>query len=117
MTAVRETSEAAGIEYVIGDVVEEADVIRSIWEEIARASLVLVDLTGFNANVSLKLGIAHTLGKKLLIVGQDNTIKYLFPSIQKLRVHQYDVTCLKQSLGTSIRQHLISRAQTRYTLL
>ena len=67
----------------------EPNVIRSIWEEINRATHVLVDLTGFNANVALELGIAHTIGRPDLTVGQGNTVKRLFPTIAKRRFYPY----------------------------
>jgi hypothetical protein len=103
VTAVaRKFSEGAGVAYVRGDMVNEPDVIRSIWEEIARATHVLVDLSGFNANVMLELGLAHTLGKKVLMVGQKGTVDSLCPSIRKLRVQQYDLKQAGQMLGCAI---------------
>jgi nucleoside 2-deoxyribosyltransferase len=80
---------AAGVVYVRGDRVSEPNVIRSIWEEINRATHVLVDMTGFNANVALELGIAHTLGRPTLMVGQGETVNRLFPMIAKLRFYPY----------------------------
>lgn len=78
------------VQYVRGDRVKDPNVIRSIWEEINRASHVLVDLTDFNANVALELGIAHTLGRPTLMVGQGTTVKRLFPMIAKLRFDSYE---------------------------
>jgi len=105
--ATRDASKAAGVPYVRGDEVDEPNVIRSIWEEIARATHVLVDLTGFNANVALELGIAHTLGKKVLMVGQGNTVNNLFPSVRKLRVKEYHVKEIRQTLGAAIRDFMV----------
>ncbi len=79
----------SGVEYVRGDAVKDSRIIRSIWDEICRASHVIVDLTEFNANVVLELGIAHTLGRNTLIVGQEDTVGRLFPALAKLRVHEY----------------------------
>lgn len=104
----RETCEAAGVTYVRGDEVDEPNVIRSIWEEIAQATHVLVDLTGFNANVALELGISHTLGKNVLMVGQDDTIDHLFPAIRKLRVKQYSMKQLKSTLGDALKDFISS---------
>ncbi len=81
---------SAGVNYVRGDRVTESNIIRSIWDEICGASHVLVDLTGFNANVALELGIAHTLGKRVLVVAHGQTIQKLFPMIAKMRVMAYD---------------------------
>jgi hypothetical protein len=87
--AARAASAAAGTRHVRGDEAADANVIRSIWEELARATYVLVDLTGFSANVALELGIAHTLGRPCLMVGQGDTVRSLFPMIAKQRVHSY----------------------------
>jgi nucleoside 2-deoxyribosyltransferase len=89
--AARAACDGVGTEYVRGDEVTDPDVIRSIWEEINRASHVLVDLTGFNSNVALEAGIAHTLGRPTLLVGRSKDVMdRLFPNIAKLRVHPYE---------------------------
>ena len=107
VTAVsREVCQASSVKYVRGDEVDEPNVIRSIWEEIARASYVLVDLTGFNANVALELGIAHTLGKRILMVGQGEPASHVFKSISKFRVQSYDAKRLKENLGRKIREFI-----------
>lgn len=76
------------VQYVRGDRVADANVVRSIWQEINRASHVLADLTGFNANVALELGIAHALGRPALTVAQGADFQP-FPAIAKLRFHLY----------------------------
>ena len=103
---VRNTCENAGVAYIRGDEVDNPDVIRSIWEEIARASHVLVDLTGFNANVALELGIADTLGKNTRMVGQGNTVDHLFPSIVKRRFFQYDLLDRAKSIRAQIEDFI-----------
>jgi len=97
MAAVRETCDNHGIKYIRGDQVEDPNIIRSIWTEIAKASYVLIDITGFSPNVALELGISHTLGKKSLIVAHPDTEKQLFPMIAKQRVSIYkDIKELKK---------------------
>jgi hypothetical protein len=88
-SVTRVVCEQLEVDYVRGDKVKDPNVIHSIWREIAKASHVLIDLTDFNANVALELGITHTLGKPALIVGQNDTIENLFPMIEKLRVATY----------------------------
>ena len=63
--------------------------IRSIWEEINQPNHDLVDVTGFNANVALELGITHTIGRPDLTDGQGDTVKRLFPTIAKRRFYPY----------------------------
>ena len=76
------------VQYVRGDRVADANVIRSIWQEINRASHVLADLTGFNANVALELGIAHALGRPTFTIAQGADFKP-FAAIAKLRFRPY----------------------------
>ncbi len=78
-----------GVRYLRGDEVPDPRVIRSIWDEICRASHVLVDLSAFNANVALELGLVHGLGRHCLLVGQGDTVRQLFPAIRKVRVLPY----------------------------
>lgn len=89
--AVRKTCKALQAEYIRGDEVGNPRIIPAIWDEIAQASHVIVDLTGFNPNVTLELALALTLGRKTLIVGQGDTTDNLFPAIAKLRVCQYSI--------------------------
>ena len=77
------------IEYIRGDGVLAPDILRSIWDEICRATHVVVDLTGLNANVVLELGIAHTLGRNVLLISQDQQVERCFRAIAKHRIHPY----------------------------
>jgi nucleoside 2-deoxyribosyltransferase len=77
------------IEYIRGDGVLAPDILRSIWEEICRATHVVVDLTGLNANVVLELGMAHALGRNVLLISQDQQVERYFRAIAKHRIHPY----------------------------
>ena len=84
-TALRE----AGVEVVRGDEAMGQDIVASIWEETARASHVLVDLTGYNLNVCLELGMADAMGRDTLLFGAAGTALARFPAIDKRRIHEY----------------------------
>jgi hypothetical protein len=77
------------IEYIRGDGVLAPDILRSIWDEICRATHVVVDLTGLNANVVVELGMAHTLGRNVLLMSQDQQVERYFRAIAKHRIHPY----------------------------
>lgn len=47
------------------------DVMQDIWAGLNEARLVLADVTGRNANVFYEVGIAHTLGKPLILLSAD----------------------------------------------
>lgn len=99
---VQAACEAHGCKYVRGDMVIEPQILRSIWDEICRASHVLVDITGFNANVAFELGISHTLGRNTMLVAQDSTVETLFPMIAKLRVAPYKANELEAELYSKV---------------
>jgi hypothetical protein len=97
-------AKAQGVRYIRGDAVSDPDVIESIWAEIACASHILVDLTDFNPNVAFELGVAHTLGRKVLLLSQGKADDYVFPEIAKLRVNTYDLKDLDKTLGRLVRE-------------
>jgi hypothetical protein len=105
---IRSICAEAGMLYVRGDQVSQPDIIRSIWEEIARAMYVVVDLSEANANVALEMGIAHTLGKSMLIIGHGGAEARMFPSVSRLRLDPYRLEALDASLGPALRTFLQS---------
>jgi len=52
------------------DVWENHAIIQDIVELIARSKVVVCDLTGKNANVFYEVGIAHTLGREVVLITQ-----------------------------------------------
>jgi hypothetical protein len=54
------------------DVFTPTDILNDIWHSIHGAAFVIADITGRNANVMYELGIAHTLGKPVLIISRNH---------------------------------------------
>ena len=99
-----------GWQYRRGDESDEQRIIRGIWEEIAVASAVMVDITGLNPNVALELGLAHVMGKETLVVAQKANTPKWFPAIEKIQVHSYSVkqgklVGLGEVLSEFLRKH------------
>jgi hypothetical protein len=96
MSIANQTCKAAQpeVEYIRGDRVPDPNIIRSIWDNLCQATHVVVDLTNLTANVALELGIAHTLGRNVLMVTQDDTNAAMerFPAIAKMRMQRYSLT-------------------------
>jgi hypothetical protein len=110
MRAVESVCDDAKAKYVRGDTIADPDIIESIWNEITAATHVIVDVTSFNANVAMELGLAHALGRKVLLVAQGSGVeKRLWPSISKLRVEPYAVQPDMDSLRQCTRQFLSNR--------
>jgi hypothetical protein len=50
-----------------------SSVVSDVWDSIYAARVVIGDCTGRNANVFYEIGIAHTLGKPVILLAQDST--------------------------------------------
>ncbi|MBZ0283439.1 MAG: hypothetical protein K8L97_22075 [Anaerolineae bacterium] len=65
-------------------------IVDEIWSSIYHADLCIVECTGRNPNVFYELGIAHTLGRKTILIGQSiNDVPF---DIQHMRVIIYQFT-------------------------
>jgi hypothetical protein len=91
--AVRDTLRDAcvklGISYERGDMSREGRIIHAIWNEICRAHLVVVDVTGGNLNVLIELGMVHALGRASLVVRNRGEPHVRVPSLDKVRTLEY----------------------------
>lgn len=69
------------------DIFTTTEIIEDIWEYINKASIIVADVTGRNGNVFYELGIAHTVGKPVIILTQDeNDIPF---DLRHLRYFKY----------------------------
>jgi hypothetical protein len=99
---IRDACARSGVAYCRGDEAVNSDMVLAIWEEIGRATHIVVDLSGLNINAVMELGMVHTLGRNVLLVGQEiEGIKPSFRAIGKQRLAQYrgeDLKSLRQAL-------------------
>lgn len=104
---VRDTARAAcrqlGVDYRRGDEAEEGRIVHAIWDDLCRATVVLVELHGGNLNVMIELGMAHALGRPVLAVQRSGGHDLRPPHIEKLRVHCYSTDA---SLSAVLDAHL-----------
>lgn len=92
------------LEQIRGDRAQGQEIIASIWEELCRATHVSADLSDFNPNVCLEVGIAHALGRPTLLIGQAGTAMRLgaqLPGLAKWRCHEYG-TGLSRPFNTAV---------------
>lgn len=52
------------------DIFAPGDIVNDIWKMINHAGLIIADITVHNANVFYELGLAHTIGKKVVLIRQ-----------------------------------------------
>lgn len=86
----RQVCKGKGYRYRRGDEAEEGRIIHAIWDDLCRASVVLVDLSGANLNVLIELGMAHAIGRPVCAVRRSRTADVRPKNIEKLRVLSYD---------------------------
>ena len=60
----------SGMEAKRADDLYGRDIMEDIWTALCEAQIVVADITGRNANVFYELGIAHTLGKSVILLSQ-----------------------------------------------
>ncbi len=105
---------AAGVHVVRGDEALGQDIVASIWEETARASHVLVDLTGYNLNVCLELGMADAMGRDTLLFGETGAAERRFAAIDKRRIHAYGAD---EASRAALRDQVLGFVRRAPTLL
>lgn len=52
------------------DIFSPGNIVNDIWKMINRAGLIVADISVHNANVFYELGLAHTIGKKVVLIRQ-----------------------------------------------
>ncbi|HEY4158115.1 MAG TPA: hypothetical protein VGM29_08455 [Polyangiaceae bacterium] len=88
---VAPTIAAAGLKCLrADDIYDTQPIVESVWENILRARLLVADLTGRNPNVFYELGVAHTVGKDVILLSQ--SIDDVPFDLRHLRVVLYDTT-------------------------
>jgi hypothetical protein len=72
------------------DIFGANNIIDDVWELIANSKIIIADCTNRNPNVFYELGIAHTLGKRVIITTQSE--KDIPFDISHIRFIKYDYT-------------------------
>lgn len=79
----------AGFEVFRADtILSQRNILEDVVSSIIESDLIVADLTGSNANVYYELGLAHALGKRVLLLTQ--SIEELPFDLRSYRVISYD---------------------------
>ena len=66
---IRPAIESAGLECVRGDeIYAHQSIVQDIWQSIRRCRLVVAELSGRNPNVMYEIGLAHAIGKPIVLL-------------------------------------------------
>lgn len=68
---IREECTKLGFQAKRADDLFGQDIVEDIWMSILQARIVIADITNRNPNVFYELGIAHTIGKRFVLLTQD----------------------------------------------
>ncbi len=69
---IKPTVEACGFKCLrADDLFSPTPILEDIWVQICKSKVILADVTGRNPNVFYEIGIAHTVGKPVIIITQD----------------------------------------------
>lgn len=107
---VKPTLERCGLRAERADDIHDiSGVMQSVWEGINRARVIVAEMTGRNPNVFYELGIAHTLGKPVIMITQ--SMDYVPFDLKHLRciVYQYKPSLIQRfeaSMEKTIRRVL-----------
>jgi nucleoside 2-deoxyribosyltransferase len=87
--------------------------MQSVWEGINRAGIVIADMTERNPNVFYELGIAHTLGKPVVMITQ--SMEFVPFDLKHLRCLVYDYKPAKISrFEEALRRTILTVIETRF---
>lgn len=108
--------EAAGMSACrADDLYRPSSIVNDIWSFVTGARVLIADLTGKNPNVLYELGLAHAIGKPVILLTQDiNDVPF---DLRALRVLEYDVNdpswsaSLREKIATAIGEVLASPQQ------
>ena len=76
---LKDSVEENGLELIRADeIFSPGSIIQDIWKLINESGLVIADISVHNPNVFYELGIAHTIGKKVLMIKKEGSEKSPF---------------------------------------
>jgi hypothetical protein len=96
---------AAGLEPIRADsLFRSTSIIGDIWRLTQEAAVLIADLSGKNPNVFYELGLAHAIGKPVILVS--SSIEDIPFDLRSLRVLVYDKD--NEAWGAELRERIVS---------
>ncbi len=94
-------------------------IMEDIWSGINAAKVVIADCTGRNPNVFYEIGLAHTLGKPVVLIAQSNedvpfdlkAIRYIEYQYTPPGMRQFEIT-LKRTLDDVLKSDSFDSGRT-----
>ena len=86
---------------VTGDLAAPGDIMDQVWQGIRGADAVVADITGQNPNVFYEIGLAHALGKEVILISQDVGAPFDIRSSRRITYNPTDLEDLKNNLAAA----------------
>lgn len=105
-SVIKPTVEAAGLTCVRGDeIYTRVSIIQDVWASIRSARLVIAELSGRDANVMYEVGMAHAVGKPVILLArQEDDVPF---DLKDIRCVIYDTT--EPDWGQALRDTIAAR--------
>jgi hypothetical protein len=101
---VREVAALEGFECeVTGDLASPGHIMDQVWAGIRGADTIVADITGKNANVFYEIGLAHALGKEVILISQDEEAPFDIQSSRRITYNLENLEDLKIKLAEAFR--------------
>ena len=105
--AVKEAATLAHFECeVTGDLDTAGNIMDQVWQGIRGADAVVADITGKNPNVFYEIGLAHALGKEVILISQEPEAPFDVRSSRRVTYSAHDLDGLKTKLTDAFARHL-----------
>jgi hypothetical protein len=69
------------------------DIMNQVWRDIRRSDVIIADLTEQNPNVFYEMGLAHALGKTIIMIKQKDAFAVPF-DVSNYKYYEYDLNDL-----------------------
>jgi hypothetical protein len=81
------------------DIANTGGIMQQIWESVRKADAIVADLTDNNSNVLYETGIAHALGKEVVLITQDvNSLPFDLRALRCIQYRESDLVTLEREL-------------------
>ena len=101
---VLEAAASAGFRCeVTGDLATPGNILDQVWQGIRGSDAVIADITGTNPNVFYEIGLAHALGKEVILMSQEAGAPFDIRSSRRIHYDLDGLNTLKANLETAFR--------------
>lgn len=108
--AIKKVIEKMGLDCKrVDDFFGSRSIMSDVFKYIKDARFILADFSGRNANVFFEVGIAHALGKNVLLLAQD--LEDIPPKLRTVRCIVYDRTLAGAARIASVLKNSVREAQ------